>query len=172
MEEIEKKFLLKEIPDLRNAQFYDILQAYISYDPEIRIRKRNNNYFLTQKGDGTLSRPEIETSIDEISFQILLSLVKTNIIEKQRFMLPLCDGFIAELDIYHGQLEGLASVEVEFASIEQAERFVAPLWFGEDVTNDKRFKNKNLSKLNTESLGELILQSESNYLKILPINIL
>ena len=38
-------------------------------------------------------------------------------------------------------------VEVEFESVEQANSFVPPEWFGDDVTNDKRYHNSYLSKL-------------------------
>ena len=53
---------------------------------------------------------------------------------------------MAELDVYHGELTGLVTVEVEFSSLEEAESFSPPAWFGEDITEDKRYKNKNLAR--------------------------
>ncbi|MEK7471776.1 MAG: hypothetical protein AAB624_00860 [Patescibacteria group bacterium] len=36
--------------------------------------------------------------------------------------------------------------EVEFNSTEEAEAFVAPDWFGADVTEDKRYGNGDIAK--------------------------
>ena len=38
---------------------------------------------------------------------------------------------------------------------EEAKKFIPPIWFGNDITNDKRFKNKNLARSFT-SLNELL----------------
>ena len=35
-------------------------------------------------------------------------------------------------------------VEVEFKSLEDANKFIIPAWFGEEVTNNDKYKNKNL----------------------------
>lgn len=50
------------------------------------------------------------------------------------------------VDVYSGNLEGLVVAEVEFASVAEAEAFVPPSWFGQDITSDKRYKNANLAK--------------------------
>lgn len=47
-----------------------------------------------------------------------------------------------ELDLFEGALAPLMLVEVEFPTMEAAEAFSAPDWFGDDVTEEKRFKNK------------------------------
>jgi len=49
------------------------------------------------------------------------------------------------LDIYHGDLEGLVSAEVEFKSIEESMEFFPPSWFKREITKDKRYKNRNLA---------------------------
>jgi len=144
--EIERKFLLEKMPDLSAYEQEDIIQGYLSYEPEIRIRKKGVKYFLTEKGEGDIERTEKETQIDKVSFMILLNLVKGNIIEKTRYQIPLDNNLTAEFDIYHDALEGLFTIEVEFESKEIAEAFKLPIWFGEDVTSDKRYKNKNLAK--------------------------
>ena len=46
--------------------------------------------------------------------------------------------------MFEDALAPLKFAEVEFASIEEAERFVAPDWFGEDVTFEAKYKNSNL----------------------------
>lgn len=51
-----------------------------------------------------------------------------------------------KLDIFEGKLAPLQLVEVEFETKEDAERFAPPVWFGEDVTFDKNYKNNSLCK--------------------------
>ena len=48
----------------------------------------------------------------------------------------------AELDIYPSDL---VIVEVEFASLEEAEAFTPPSWFGEEVTGNKQYSNAQLA---------------------------
>jgi CYTH domain-containing protein len=47
---------------------------------------------------------------------------------------------------FRGNLEGLVLAEVEFASREKSEEFEPPDWFGEEVTEDIRYKNQNLAQ--------------------------
>jgi CYTH domain-containing protein len=146
--EIEKKYLIAHMPDLTGCKFSDIIQGYISYSPEIRVRKKGELFFLTKKSDGTITRVETETEINNVTFEILQAMLHGNLIEKTRYEIPLEDGNIAELDIYHSPLDGLTTVEVEFISEEQANTFLPPDWFGNDVTDDIRYKNKNLAQCN------------------------
>ena len=69
-----------------------------------------------------------------------------NNIEKTRYLIPLEKNLTAELDVFHGKLDSLMLVEVEFDSIEAANAFVPPSWFGEDVTFSNKYHNCNLSK--------------------------
>lgn len=147
MLEIERKFLLKELPDLSSFSFDEIEQGYLSFTPEIRIRRKGEKYFITEKGDGTQTREELETEIDYVTYKILSNLVKGSIIKKTRYKITLDDELTAELDVYHELLDSLFTVEVEFRSEEQANSFIAPNWFGNDITKDKRYKNKNLAQI-------------------------
>ena len=143
--EIERKFLIKEIPDLTNTVYTEIIQGYLSFDPEIRIRKDSDKYYITQKSNGDIAREEIEKEIDKITYNILSNLTKENIINKTRYFIAV-NNQIAELNLYHGELEGLAIVEVEFDSLDDASNFEIPIWFGEEVTYDESYKNKNIAK--------------------------
>lgn len=58
------------------------------------------------------------------------------------------EALIAELDFFHGKYEGLIYVEVEFPTKEAAEAFIAPAWFGREVTKDPRYSNAALSMRN------------------------
>jgi len=148
--EIERKFLLNSLPiNIDKFDWCEIEQAYISYEPEIRIRRKDGSYYLTKKSNGELTRKEIEKEIDSKIYYLLLDYYKeNNVIKKKRYFIPLSARITAEIDVFEDNLEGLKMVEVEFDNEEEAKNFVIPNWFGEEVTYDKNYKNKNLSKLN------------------------
>lgn len=146
--EIEKKFIPKDLPkDLENFKHHKIEQAYLNTAPVIRIRKQDNDYFLTYKGSGMMAREEYNLYLNKESYNHLLTKADGNIITKTRFLIPIHDGLTAELDIFEGKFAGMLLVEVEFESVEQANSFIPPEWFGDDVTNDKRYHNSYLSKI-------------------------
>lgn len=122
-----------------------ICQSYLSFCPTIRIRKSDTQYFLTVKGKGHIKRDEFEMEIEEKEYEHLYKKVEGKEIRKKRFLIPIENNFLAEVDIYEGQLKGLMTTEVEFSTIEEAEGFVAPSWFGEDISKDSRYKNTSLS---------------------------
>lgn len=147
--EIERKFLIKNVEELgfelKNHPYKRYMQGYISTNPTIRVRDEGGDYVLCVKGDGKMAREEFEFKLDKKQFENIWKKVETNAVIKDRYFIPLDGGLTAELDVYFGELSGLATVEVEFVSIWQAEAFEPPAWFGEDVTNDSRYKNTSLS---------------------------
>ncbi|MGN0382917.1 MAG: CYTH domain-containing protein [Eubacterium sp.] len=145
--EIERKFLIKKLPDLSKYPYREIEQAYLSTGPVVRIRKDNDNYYLTYKSGGKMAREEYNLPLNEKSYYHLLEKADGNIITKLRYMIPLDNSLTAEVDIFKGKFEGMSLVEVEFESIEDALTYTPPDWFGTDVTNDKRYHNSYLSKL-------------------------
>lgn len=143
--EIEKKYLIDTLPDLTLAkEVKSIEQGYIAVSPVIRIRKANDQYYLTCKGKGLMAREEFEILISQEEYSHLKTKLDTIPIIKKRYLIPL-DAYTIELDIFQGHLEGLILAEVEFPSIEAAELFVPPIWFGKEVTMDYRFQNNQLS---------------------------
>ena len=145
--EIERKFLVRNLPE--NLESYEqkrICQGYLCTNPVVRIRRSNDDYFLTYKGRGKMVREEHEFPLTAEAFEHMLPKIDGILIDKVRYLIPLSSGHIAELDIFQGKLAPLRLVEVEFASVEEAESFVAPEWFGDDVTESKEYHNSNLSK--------------------------
>lgn len=144
--EIEKKYLTKEIPfSLDNFLCKQMIQAYISFQPTIRIRKSQEQYFLTVKGKGHVAREEFEIEINQQEFTCLLKKTEGNCVRKKRYYIPIENGYMAELDFYQGELEGLMTTEVEFPTMEEAEAFVAPSWFGKDISFEMGYKNTALA---------------------------
>ena len=142
--EIERKFLVKKIPPLDGLKYDKIIQGYVSLLPEIRVRKKGDEYYICEKSDGDVVREEIERKIDEKTFDELFAKTSGRVIEKTRYYIP-SGKYVFELDIYSGKHEGLIVVEVEFPTLEEANNFTPPDWFGEDVSARSEYRNKNLS---------------------------
>ena len=151
--EIERKFLVDPagIPSLTDYPKHEMAQGYISTDPVVRIRRSDDKYILTVKSGGLLAREEFEMYLTEDQFSGLSTHVQGLIIEKTRYLIP-CLPYTIELDIFHGDLEGLLYAEVEFPSVEEAEDFDPPIWFGRDVTDDGSYTNAALSRLSKDEV--------------------
>lgn len=148
--EIEKKFLLKKLPeDLKQYPNNKIYQGYIVItddDIEVRVRKKGGKYFQTIKKGWGLERSETEIELGEKQFEMLWPLTDGKRVEKIRYEIDYGDKVI-ELDIYSGTLEGLITAEIEFQSVDESKDFIKPDWFGKEITDDERYKNKNLASL-------------------------
>ncbi|MBQ3786555.1 MAG: CYTH domain-containing protein [Lachnospiraceae bacterium] len=162
--EIERKFLLRSLPDDLSAyRCRYIEQAYLSQKPVIRIRKSDDEYYMTYKGGGLMERIEYNLPLDRESFEHLLEKADGHVIKKKRYEIPLeADESVfpdiskeeleainsdnplkIELDIF-SYPEGLVLAEVEFPDRRLAEAFVMPDMFKEDVTEDPRYHNSNM----------------------------
>lgn len=154
--EIEKKYLLKELPDLEKYECHRIEQAYLCTDPVVRVRREDDRYYMTYKGSGMMAREEYNLPLNPAAYEHLSAKADGNIISKKRYLIPLeQEGLTAEVDVFAEPFAPLIMAEVEFASREQADRFVPPEWFGQDVTFDRRYHNSYMSKMLFEKKGEI-----------------
>ncbi len=151
--EIEKKWLIKkeDIPyDLSQAQKYEIVQTYLNFSPEIRVRNINDSeYVLTIKSDTALKgfvREEHEWLISKEEYDNLLTKKEGNTINKTRYRFKDENGIEMEIDIFSGNLEGLAYLEIEFVNVESANNYATPDWVIKDVTTDLLYKNGYLAR--------------------------
>ena len=145
--EIERKYLISSIPeDLSPYKCRLIEQGYLSKNPVVRVRKDNDEYYLTYKGNGLLAREEANLPLTKESYEHLIQKADGNIITKHRYEIPDGTGKTIELDIFDGVFKGTIVAEVEFESIEEANSYIAPSWFIQDVTNDPQYHNSNMSK--------------------------
>lgn len=143
--EIERKFKVKEVPDLSEYEFKCIEQGYLNTDPVIRVRKDNDKYYMTYKGKGFIEREEYNLPLNKEAFEHLVTKSDGRIIRKKRYLIPF-DKYLIELDIFEDDLKPLIIAEVEFETKEEAESFIPPEWFSDDVTNDRTYTNAYLSK--------------------------
>ena len=148
--EIERKFLVEKLPELPAAEAIHIEQGYISTDPVIRIRSWNNGeeqrYILTVKGGGMIVREEYELELTSRQFEGLKEICSGRFIVKTRYVYPLENGLKAEVDVFGGTQQGLILAEVEFLSEDGMREFQKPEWFGEDVSQDPRYHNSNMTR--------------------------
>ncbi len=149
--EIERKFLVKSREFLEEVTHSShIEQFYLftaSSSETLRLRIVNSSYILTQKGlpfSNGLVREEIEKEITKEEAMQLLEQGFKGKIEKERYYVPK-DKVLWEVDIFHGNLEGLIMAEVELEREDQ--EFDFPEWLGKEVTGDKRYYNLFLSQI-------------------------
>ncbi len=162
--EIERKFTIKELPkDLERHEHHEIAQAYIlNSDPVLRIRRRDDEYILTYKSKGLMTRIEEEMPLNKEAFDILSGKTEGIVITKTRYLIPEDNGLTIELDCFHDALEGLYLAEVEFASEDEANAYTPPEWFNEDVTFAGEYHNSKISLLTDEELRLLVAKSKYN----------
>lgn len=146
--EIERKYLIEKLPaHLEQYPCKEIEQGYLNTDPVVRIRRSNDKYTLTYKGKGLMVREEYNLPLNAESFAHLKEKIDGRLIKKRRYLIPLDESHTIELDIFEGDLAPLQLAEVEFESEEDANAFVPPSWFGEDVTFSTAYHNSTLSRL-------------------------
>ena len=145
--EIERKYRILTPPkDYESYPFHQIEQAYLCTEPVVRIRKEDDTCYMTYKSKGLLVREEYNLPLTRKAYEHLLKKADGIILTKRRYLIPIPDtALTVELDIFQGHYEGLMLAEVEFPSVEDAENFTPPAWFGRDVTFSGEYQNSKLS---------------------------
>ena len=148
--EIERKF----VPAVQPAA--DLLgpgiamrQGYLAeeHDVNVRVRIVERTAMLTVKAGTGLTRTEVEVPISLDQAEALWPHTMGRRVDKTRHRVELGDsGPVAEVDVYAGVLSGLCTVEVEFESEAAATAFIAPTWFGREVTGDVAWTNAALAR--------------------------
>lgn len=165
--EIERKYLINEVPvDLSKCVCRQIEQGYLSTAPVVRVRRDNDEYFLTYKSKGLMVREEYNLPLTKESYEHLREKIDGRLIKKSRYEIPFSSqlahsgssnmtdngsasvlaSLTIELDIFEGDLAPLKLAEVEFPDEATANSFTPPDWFGEDVTFSSDYHNSTLSQ--------------------------
>lgn len=156
--EIERKFLLKGIPDFsldifRNAQRIDVEQFYLisSNDEEVRVRRRtqedSSTYFKTKKRRiSDLMRHETERFIRAIDYLEAhkTQLPRTRIIRKDRYCFIWRNQYF-ELDVFRDP-PGLCLLEIELTEENDQVELPPGLAIEREVTDDKTYSNRALAE--------------------------
>lgn len=164
--EIEKKYTILKMPENYESLRHRIIeQGYLNREPVVRIRKSDDDYYMTYKGAGLMEREEYNLPITKEAYEHLKEKADGHIIRKTRYIIPLTvtranfpglddekyddlekntAELMIELDVFDYP-KGLIMAEVEFPSVDAAEDFVMPDWFKEEVTLDSRYHNVNMA---------------------------
>lgn len=165
MQEIERRWLIPTIPSsllLELPHPEKIVQGYFYLGKTlVRLRKvvrqivLNGNdqvetlHYLTLKAGCALVRKEVEVQISEADFKKYFAQVHNMVVHKTRYKIfSVMPTHKVELDIFEKNLKGLAIVEIEFESEDQANRTVdLPSWFGREVTEEMaEYSNASLAR--------------------------
>lgn len=148
--EIERKYLVTDPPEnYKEFPHHIIEQGYLSTDPVVRVRKEDESYILTYKSRGLLAREEYNLPLNEGSYLNLIKKTDGHVLTKKRYRIPVenSNHLIIEFDVFEGRYQGLMLAEVEFESLEEANSFTPPSWFGRDVTMTGEYQNSRLSQM-------------------------
>ena len=126
----------------------DKSEIRIRRETKIKKGKEVHTYYRTEKqGSGKVRKETAPDAslITKEEFDALWPKTEGKRTEKIRYEI-MRKGYTIELDIFKGELSGLKIAEVEFDSEEKSVKFKPPKWFGKELTEDERFKNKNLAR--------------------------
>ena len=162
--EIERKFLVDGDFKATATGVTVIRQGYICVQTgkTVRVSLRGDEAFLTIKGPSDargLTREEFEWAIPVADAERLFALCEPGMIDKERYLVP-CGGFTWEVDVFHGENEGLVLAEIELPS--ETTSFERPVWLGQEVSGDRRFYNSMLTKHPFREWGATFINRNDN----------
>ena len=145
--EIERKYLIRmdHWQKINKGKGIYYRQGYISTDPEktIRVRISDKSAFLAIKGISRGARRlEFEYEIPIIDAKELLNEFSVSTVSKIRYEIEY-KGKLWEVDEFLEDNEGLIVAEIELDT--ENESFELPGWVGDEVTDDEKYYNSNLS---------------------------
>lgn len=148
--EIERKFLLPDASVCEGASgSLRMEQVYLCADPVVRARRvespEGQEFILTVKGKGLVSREELEWKISEETYEMLAGRHIGRTITKTRYLKPLDEAHTLEIDVFEGELSGLVLAEIEFADAADCASFAVPAYLTNDVSEEPLYKNVSLA---------------------------
>ncbi|MDA9180431.1 CYTH domain-containing protein [Emcibacteraceae bacterium] len=143
--EIERKFLIYELPKEKPVKSHKIRQGYVSREDgnSVRVREKDGQFILSVKTNHAEGgRNELEYNISKDEGEVLFSSINHDVIEKTRNVY-LINELTWEVDIFTGRNTGLIVAEIELDDFNQD--FDIPEWIGPEVTELSKFYNANLA---------------------------
>ena len=143
--EIERKFLINGFPqNLELLTERIIKQSYLTTDPEVRVRESDGwPPKLTVKGTGSLCRREVETIIDQNSYDEICRIIARLPIYKDYKAYKYGNLTIECSRVDPGAPTEFYYAEVEFETEEDAMAFIPLDFMVKEVTYDSKYKMKN-----------------------------
>lgn len=153
MLEIERKFLMKGFPiGLQMLHEVEIELGYLSMEPEVRLHRASDivtgksEFWLTLKGDGELTRTELQTKIDEGFFYDAVEFMGAAMIQKKYRSYKLGPWVLEVSHVDPGTPHAFFYGEIEFPTEKDARDFDVPNYLGREITFNEDYKMKNYWK--------------------------
>ena len=160
--EIERKYLIKQMPNLKNIKPIRYERYYINdnIDNQIRVQKKADKFILETKTK--ISDIEYKKEKQEITEQEFLKLIKDckKLIIRDSYLINEKPNIT--IKIYYGIYKGLIRAEVEFNNEYEYSNFKIPEWFGKDITNTELGMDARLIKLDRGDFLEILGKAEEN----------
>ena len=145
--EIERKFLIDAFPDaLPLLHTQRVFQAYLSLEPEVRLRRAEQDgqvtaRSLTIKSGGGLVRREVRIDLSKEQFDALAELIPQPFISKDYRVYRLPGGLELECSLVdEGTDTAFLYAEIEFPSVEAAKAFPPLPLFKQEVTENPAYR--------------------------------
>lgn len=108
------------------------------------MRIAGTKAYITIKGEVRgISRAEFEYAVPVEDARAMLPLCDGPLVQKTRHLIP-HEGHVWEVDVFHGENEGLTVAEIELK--DERQEIPLPGWVGREVTGDLRYYNSSLSR--------------------------
>jgi adenylate cyclase len=154
MREIERKFLIKDLPDLtghepvRSERYFLFNRNGI----ELRIQHKGGKYELERKIKETnMSRAGTKIGLTKKEYDELKKCGSQEIIRDNYY---LEDG--VSIKVYKGHFAGLIRAEIEFKNETEAQNYKPELWMGSEITGSELANDSKLAKLDKPKFLELL----------------
>lgn len=148
--------MVKQLPDLTGKE-HSVQSRFYLYRKNgivIRVQSSGNIFELERKVSKTaLIRENEKIAITKDEFEAIDKTVTENII-RDSYLISEAPNIV--LRMYHGKFEGLIRAEVEFQSVEEANRYTLLEWMGKEITNTPLAKDQTLLDLTDSDFRKLL----------------
>ncbi len=159
--EIERKFLIKEIPDMSDITPVRYERCILeSSDGNVKRVQRKGDVFEYEekKKVDDFQSEKVKRQITKEEYDSFLLNKENNLIVR--------DGYLVShnpeisIKVYKEKFEGLIRVEIEFSSKEEAKNFIPLPWFGKEITGTVLANDGELYKLDREDFLNKLYSSQ------------
>lgn len=163
MKEIERKFLVREIPDLKDIKPIRYERYFIQNTElqQIRVQKRGNVFEKEiKKKINTFEYEKYKEIITEEEFSKIASKCKKSIIRDSYLI---SNNPNITIKKYFGEYEGLIRAEIEFNNIDELNVFEIPKWIGKEITGTILGNDNKLIKLDRNKFLQIMQEIKNDY---------
>jgi adenylate cyclase len=161
MNEIERKFLVRKMPDISNITpvHYERYFLPSSTGKEIRISKVDNVHIYEEKDEiSEMERTRAKKEITRTEFDTLKANASGPLI-RDKYMVQNKPKVV--IQVYEGRFQGLNRAEVEFETLEEAQAFKPMSWMGKEITKLPIGRDSKLIRLAPEEFRKILSEAQS-----------